>query len=127
MTSAMLPTPTAPATTTVSGLLEFCALWLDEKIEAEQLLTPCIVMSQRLRQAAQDMERVLHYSEASESETVELVLETVEAYERIAQVLDALPEMAYDEAVDAFEEALLIFEEERELVLECNEILSRPS
>lgn len=118
-------TPPPPDTSTVRGLLAFCKLWLDGEVETGELNNPCMSMSGRLKAGAKDTEKDLRQNPDLVDSAREPIEKTAEAYWLIADVLDKLPQLAAENDVDAYREAIEIFEEERQIVLDANAEIER--
>lgn len=118
-------TPPPPDPNTVKGLLAFCKLWLEGEVETHELNNPCMAMSGRLKVGARDTEKDLQQNPDLVEERRAPIERMAEAYWTIAEILDRLPGLAADNDVEAFEDAIEHFSEERQAVLDCNAEIER--
>lgn len=118
-------TPPPPDPNTVKGLLAYCKLWLEGEVEAQELNNPCIAMSGRLKVGARETEKDLEQNPDLIEERRAPIERMAEAYWTIAEILDRLPGFAADNDVEAFEDAVDHFSEERQAVLDCNAEIER--
>ena len=109
-----------PDTNTVRGLLEFCKMWLDQETETEDLNNPCMEMSARLKAGAKAQEDDLKQNPDLIDARRAPMARMAEAYWTIADILDRIPVMAAEDDVEGYEEVIGLFEEERQMVLDCN-------
>lgn len=114
-----------PDTSTVKGLLAFCKLWLEGDLEPTELHNPCLEMAGRLRAGALTEYKNLDDNPDLVESVTTPIRQMAEAYESIAELLEALPELAVSEEIDDFFEGVEAFETEREIVINCNEIIFR--
>lgn len=112
-------TPPPPDTSTVRGLLAFCRLWLDGETETNELNNPCMAMAARLKVGAQETENDLRQNPDMVQAARAPIERSAEAYWTIAEILDRLPGLAEDNDVEAFEDALELYDHERQVVLDC--------
>jgi multidrug efflux pump subunit AcrA (membrane-fusion protein) len=117
--------PPPPDPNTVKGLLAFCKLWLEGDVEAGDLNNPCMSMAGRLKGGAKDTEDDLNQNPDLVDSARAPIERTAEAYWTIAEVLDRLPTLAAENDMAAFKEAISLFEEERQAVLDCNAEIER--
>jgi soluble cytochrome b562 len=117
--------PPAPDTNTVRGLLAFCKLWLEGETETEELNNPCMSMSGRLKGGAKDTEADLRQNPDLVDSARRPIERMAQGYFRIAEVLDRLPTLAADNDTDGYKEAIEIFDEERQAVLDSNAEIER--
>ncbi|MCA9777801.1 MAG: hypothetical protein KC800_13825 [Candidatus Eremiobacteraeota bacterium] len=117
--------PPPPDVNTVRGLLEFCKLWLDGDTETAELNNPCMSMSGRLKGGAKATEADLRQNPDLVDSARRPIERMAQGYWRIAEVLDRLPGFAADNDIEAYKEAIAIFEEERQAVLDCNAEIER--
>lgn len=109
-----------PDPTTVKGLLVFCKRWLDGETETAELNNPCMEMAVRLKGGAKDQEADLRKNPDLVDSARAPMERMAEAFWTISEILDRLPELAQDNDVEAYQEAIEIFEDERQIVLDCN-------
>lgn len=117
--------PPPPDVNTVRGLLTFCKMWLDGDTPTAELNNPCMSMAGRLKGGARDTEADLRQNPDLVEAARRPIARMAEAYWRIAEVLDQLPLLAADNDVAAYKEAIKIFEDERQAVLDCNAEIER--
>lgn len=117
--------PPPPDVNTVRGLLTFCKMWLDGETETEELNNPCMSMSGRLKGGAKDTEADLRQNPDLVESARRPIERMAEAYWKIADVLDQLPHLAAQNDTQKYKEAIEIFEEERQAVLDCNAEIER--
>lgn len=108
---------------TVRGLLNFCQKWTDGLVHHEELVEPCLAMAGRLRAGAGEMENDLKKNPEMAAEMRDPITRTMEAYRAISEVLEEFPELAKDENVEDFLDNLDLFEEERQAVLDAQELI----
>ena len=123
---ASLQSSSGPATETddphtVRGLLRYCRGWLKGDIDAEALQKPCLEMANRLRGAAEATFSDLDKNPELCDEVRDPILDTGEAYEAIATILEDLPRLAGENRREEFEEALAEFETERLAVVDATD------
>lgn len=118
-------TPPPPDPNTVRGLLAFCKLWLEEEVETHELNNPCMSMASRLKVGARETENDLRQNPDLIEARRAPIERMAEAYWTIAEILDRLPGFAADNDVEAFEDAVEHFSEERQIVLDCNAEIER--
>lgn len=118
-------TPPPPDPTTVRGLLAYCKLWLDGEVRAEKLNNPCMAMAGRLKGGAEATEQDLAQNPDMVDSARAPIERTAEAYWTIAEVLDRLPDLAQNNDTEAFKEAIGLFEEERQAVLDATAEIER--
>ena len=110
-----------PDTTTIKGLLAFCKLWSAGEVQTSELDKPCLEMASRLREGAKTEYQILQSNPALAESLREPIERMAEGYEAIADVLEALPQLAANNATQDFSEEVQAFETEREAVLDSNE------
>lgn len=111
--------PPPPDTSTVRGLLTFCKMWLDRETETRHLNNPCMEMAGRLKAGAMATEKDLRQNPNLVESARAPIERSAEAYWTIAEILDKLPQLAAEEDVEAYEDAIDLFEHERQVVLDC--------
>lgn len=111
--------PPPPDPSTVRGLLAFCRLWLDGETQTDELNNPCMSMAARLKVGAQETENDLRQNPGMVEAARAPIERSAEAYWTIAEILDRLPGLAEDNDVEAFEDALELYDHERQVVLDC--------
>ena len=109
--------PIPPDPSTVRGLLDYCCLWLDNEVTPEELNNPCFEMAGRLQSAGEEAVKDLEANEQLNPTLTGHLERTAEAYYVISDLLECLPELAENEQFEKFEEALDLFDAEREAVL----------
>lgn len=117
-------TPPPPDTSTVRGLLSYCKLWLSGEITASDLHNPCLQMASRLKGGAQETESDLRSNPTLIDEVRMHVQRTAEAYLTLSEILDRLPLLAQENDTERYQEALKVFEEERQAVLDSSQAIA---
>lgn len=117
--------PPPPDTSTVRGLLTFCKLWLDGEVETAELNNPCMAMSGRLKGAAKDTEQDLRQNPDLIAEMRAPIKRSAEAYQKIAELLDRLPQVASDNDTQEYKSLIEVFEQERQAVLDATAKIER--
>lgn len=118
-------TPPPPDTSTVRGLLSHCKLWLSGEVSAAELHNPCLQMAGRLKGAAKETEKDLRSNPNLVKDVRGHIQRSAEAYQTLSEVLDRLPQLAQDNDTDGFKKMMLVFEEERQAVLDSTEAIER--
>jgi hypothetical protein len=117
--------PPPPDVNTVRGLLVFCKMWLDGETDTRDLNNPCMSMSSRLKGGAKDTEADLRQNPDLVDAARRPIERMAQAYWKIAEVLDHLPTLAADNDTQGYKDAVEVFEEERQAVLDCNTEIER--
>lgn len=115
--------PMADDVNTVRGLLSFCRKWTEGLVHPGELEEPCFAMAGRLRAGADEMEADLKKNPDMGAEMREPVTRTMEAYRAISEVLEEFADFAKEGELDDFLDNLEVFEEERQAVLESQELI----
>lgn len=116
-------TPPPPDTSTVRGLLSYCKLWLSGEVTASDLHNPCLQMASRLKGGAKETESDLKTNPTLVDDVRVHVQRTAEAYLTLSEVLDRLPLLAQENDTERYQEALKVFEEERQAVLDASQAI----
>lgn len=117
--------PPPPDVNTVRGLLAFCKLWLDGEVDTDELNNPCMSMSGRLKGGAKDTEADLRQNPDMVESARAPIARMGQSYWAIADVLDRLPLLAADNDIAGYKQAIELFENERQVVLDCSAEIER--
>lgn len=110
----------ADDTGTVRGLLSFCKKWPTGQVQAGELDRPCRDMANRLRAEAAANQNDLRANRNLSAVMREPIEQMTESYLAIAEVLDEVPVLAADGALEDFLESLEIYDEERRAIIDAN-------
>lgn len=108
---------------TVRGLLAFCKKWPSGGIEAGQLNDPCLSMAGQLQAAAKKTEADLAANSKMVKSMADPIRRMKDAFVLIASILEELPDLAEQELVDDYLDALDEYEAERQAVLDCQKAI----